>query len=183
MKRAALVGIAIGGLACSSVGPPPAPQPTPHLDPRPVGAPFDPWPITRLAARLAADSLRFADADAILVGYSMVHPGTSEHREAEFLRVLLLLEPANPAASPRAAVQALDGYLAAAGDAPRANEARALRRALLLADSLAASATAQRTAAQAREKAKDDELQRLRDELARVEAELERIRRRLTRRP
>jgi hypothetical protein len=183
VKRLALVGLAIGGLACSSIGTAPAPQPIPNLDPRPAGEPFDPWPITQLAARLAADSLRFSDADAILAGYAIAHPGTPEQREAEFLRILLLLEPANPASSPRAAVRALDGYLAAAGSAPHATEARALRRALLLADSVAASAATQRTAAQAREKAKDDELQRLRDELAKVQEELERIRRRLTRRP
>ena len=52
-------------------------------------------------------------------------------------------------------------------------------RLLSMSDSLRAVQATQRTATEARDKARDEEMQRLRDELARTQAELDRIKRRL----
>ena len=52
-------------------------------------------------------------------------------------------------------------------------------RLLTLSDSLRSVQATQKIATDARDKARDEELQRLRDDLARTQAELDRIKRRL----
>jgi molecular chaperone GrpE (heat shock protein) len=52
-------------------------------------------------------------------------------------------------------------------------------RLLTLSDSLRGAQAAQRTVAEQRDRAREEELQKLRDELQRTQAELDRIKRRL----
>ena len=85
-------------------------------------------------------------------------------------------------AAPREALALLDTYLSSTAGSHR-TEAQTLRRVAAALETRAAAAT---VAAQLKpeppkveDKAKDEELQRVKDELAKANAELERIRRRL----
>jgi len=91
---------------------------------------------------------------------------------------MLRADPRNPAFTPAGARAALE-ELVAASSGDRRTEVQVLLRLLALSDSLRASQTAQRAATEVRDRARDEELQRLRDDLARTQAELDRIKRRL----
>ena len=128
--------------------------------------------------RAAVDSGRFALADTILATYEQAQAGTSDVSESVFWRAMLRADPRNPSFTPAEARAALQGYLATEG-AERRTEASVMLRLLVLSDSLRAAQAAQRTAAEARDRARDEEMQKLRDELQRTQAELDRIKRRL----
>ena len=85
------------------------PGPPPDMQ---VEAPaLDTWPLMREAARIAADSGRFDEADRMLAAYIAGRPGTDEVNKAALARALLLVDPRNPAASTAAAVDALGTLL------------------------------------------------------------------------
>jgi len=137
-----------------------------------------PWVATLAAVRSAADSGRFDAADSILVAFERAEAGTPDARESAFWRAMLRADLRNPAFVPAEARSALEAYLATP-NANRRTEASVMLRMLALSDSLRNSIAAQRSGADARDRARDDELQRLRDELQRTQAELDRIKRRL----
>ena len=148
---------------------PPFMQPEPERD----------WPGALQRAQAAAEVGRFDTADSALAAFSARHPSSPEATETLFWRALFRLDPANPAASPRDAATDLTAYLARPGRHQHLVEARALRRAALLADSLR-GAPARRVEAAAAATDKDAEIARLRDELKKATEELERIKRRLS---
>jgi outer membrane protein assembly factor BamD (BamD/ComL family) len=146
-----------------------------------------PVPQASFAATLSqasadASAGRFTAADKTLADFSLQHPASGEAVEAMYWRAIYQLDPANTAVSMRDATALLDSYIAAPGASRRA-EAVALRRVLTALDATKATAAipvpAKSVDAPATDKAKDDEIARLKDELAKANAELERIKRRL----
>jgi hypothetical protein len=167
-----VAALCLGGCRHSA---PPAPVievPAPTLPVEP------PWVPTLAAVQAAVDSGRFAMADSILAAFEQSEAGTRDASESAFWRVMLRADPRNPAFTPAAARASLEAYLAASPGARR-TEAEVLLRLLALSDSLRAAQTNQRAAAEARDRARDEEMQKLRDELQRTQAELDRIKRRL----
>lgn len=146
-------------------------------------APISPLPGILHRAQELADRGRFADADRVLADFATSRPGTPEGAEADFWRALLRADPANTDATVRDQLAAIDTYLNGGPEMPRYVEALILRRLVETADSARSMITAVRAAAQARERAKEDESKRLADELEKALAELDRIRRRLAPKP
>jgi hypothetical protein len=147
--------------------------------PTPVIPAEPPWPGTLAAVLAAADAGRFAAADSILHAFGQSEAGTPEAGEAAFWRVLLRADPRNPEFTPADARAALDAYLGSQPGPMRRTEAAVLLGFLATADSLRAAQTNFRAAAESRDRARDEELQKVRDELQRTQAELDRIKRRL----
>jgi hypothetical protein len=147
-------------------------------------APEREWPETLQRAQAAAEAGRFDFADSTLVAFAERHASSPEASETLFWRALFRLDPANPHASAKDAAEDLTAYLARSGRHQHLVEARALRRAALLADSLAVSSGRRVAAAGAAGAAavtdKDAEIARLREELKKATDELERIKRRLS---
>jgi hypothetical protein len=140
------------------------------------------WGEARELAQRHVTDGRWTAADSVLVGFVREHAESPEASEARYWRAFYLLDPANPKASPRAAAELLEQYLAEHASPPHATEAATLRRTALTLDSLGtmvATADSARAGVSAREKAALDEAQKLKDELARTQAELERIKKRL----
>ena len=135
-----------------------------------------------LQASQEASAGRYAVADRILADYAARYPASPDVADAMYWRALYKLDPANQSAAPRDALVLLDGYLST-NSAGHRTEAQTLRRVAAALEARAAAAT---TAAQLKvetpkveDKAKDEELQRVKDELAKANAELERIKKRL----
>jgi hypothetical protein len=178
----AAVLVAVGG-SCRK---PPPPPPTPErveVAPTPALPPISPWPATIAAALRAAESGRYDEAERLLVEFSVKHAGTPEGTESDFWRALLKIDPSNRKVAVREQLALLDAYLGAGSAAPRYAEALILRRVVEAADSTRALMSTMRASAEAREKARDEEIKKLQDELDRTTAELERIKRRLLPRP
>ena len=140
------------------------------------------WPHALAEAQQAADSGRYAEAEHVLTSFASSHAGTAEAAESAYWRALYKLDPANKESNATQGMQALDAYLALGDTMPHHDEVRILRRAATLMQSLYAEANAPRPApaTQAADKAKEEELQKLRDDLAAAQAELERIKKRVT---
>lgn len=142
------------------------------------------WSSTLLQSRDEVTGGRYGVADRLLVDFAARYPASAEASEALYWRALYKLDPANASGSSREAAALLDSYLAG-GHGARFMEAQALRRIVGALETRAAASTVgtpapgekPRTAAD--DKAKDDELQRVKEELAKANAELERIKRRL----
>jgi acyl-CoA reductase-like NAD-dependent aldehyde dehydrogenase len=175
-----LVYCLLAALACApkSAAPPPAAAPAPEPVPS-----VSPWPGVFSRALRAADAGRFADADRALSEFAALQPLSPEGQEATFWRALLSVDPANSESTVRDQVAAFDAYLAAGPSLPRYHEAKVLRRMVEAMDSTRAMIVAVRAAADARERARGDEVKRLSDELEKTVAEMERIKRRLSARP
>lgn len=148
------------------------------------------WPAALGDAQRAAGAGRYADADRLLIAFAEQYADSPEAAETLFWRALFQLDPANRARSPKDAAAALDAYLAHADPLEHRLEAALTRRVAAALDSLAADLQTARTtppppspAALAAERAKDEELARVRDSLTRTSAELDRVRRRLAPRP
>jgi hypothetical protein len=169
-----LIPVVMFATSCRHASPPPpvveVPAPTLPVEP--------PWVSTRAAVQAAVDSGQFAMADSILTGFVQSEAGTADAGEAVFWRAMLRADPRNPAFSPASARAALEEY-ASSENPHRRNETTVMLRLLSLSDSLRASQANQRSAMELRDRARDEETQRLRDELARTQAELDRIKRRL----
>jgi hypothetical protein len=179
--RAALVPVLALALGCVMRSP----------QPLAVSATQD-WVQTLSFAQQSVSAGRFAAADSALAAFATRSGNTPEAREVYYWRALYLLDPANRAPDPRAAVRLLDAYLGDSTVVTYRAEARVLRALAISVDSLAQAAqTAQATAAELRSSATErtpstreeelqKEVQRLRDSLVRANADLDRIRRRLT---
>jgi hypothetical protein len=175
MRRLApwLAMLALASAGCAKRQMPPAPLPVVVPDP------VSPWPGVLLRAQRLADEGRFRDADRVLGEYAVAHEHTLEGAEADFWLALFKADPSNNEVTVRDQLVALDTYLHGGPTMPRYAEALILRRLVETTDSARAMIVAVRASAQARERAKADEVKRLSDELEKTAAELERIRRRL----
>ncbi len=178
MRLRAAVVLAVLAMGCRHR--PAAPPPVVE-EPAPVVV--SPWPGVLSAAQRAAAASEWTVADSILVEFMREHPDAPENDDAAYLRAILGVERAAADSTAARALAAIDGYLFGGESRQRFVEARALRRLLVTTDSLRAAAAAARTAGEAREKAKDEELLKLKDEHDKALAELERIKRRLSGRP
>jgi hypothetical protein len=138
---------------------------------------------TILQAAQEVNDGRYGVADRILSDYSARYPTSSEAADVPYWRALYKLDPANPNAAPHDAIVLLDGYLSGTAGTHR-TEAQALRRLANAMEARAVATTTMATPAKTdapkpEDKAKDEEMQRLKDELAKANAELDRIKRRL----
>ena len=148
------------------------------------------WAKTLTQAEAAAGDHRYADADRLLADYAARYPGSEGATESAYWRGVIALEPANRDASPQIAVALFDTYARAGGALPHRLEANILHDialrlqtaapATLAVASPATAASSGTPSGAADLKAKDTEIQRLKDELAKANDELERIKRRLT---
>ncbi len=170
---------AVAPTACRRAAPPPVVQQAPT----PAPPPISPWPGTLAAAVRSHEQGKYHEADAILVKFALEHPGSAEGAEADFWRALFRLDPFNTGTSLREAMAALDSYLNAGPATARYAEARILRRLLESLDSSRAQLSVLRTAAESRDRARDEDMKKLSDELDKTMAELDRIRRRLAQKP
>ena len=159
-----------------AAAPPPAPASDTVAVPSPPPEP--PWPRTVAAVRAAVDSEQFSRADSILAAFERAERDSPDVAESAFWRAMLRADPRNPAFEPQEARRGIEVYLAAP-DPRRRTEAVVMLKLLELSDSLRAAQATQRSAAEARDHAQEEEIQKLRDDLQRTQAELERIKRRL----
>lgn len=180
--RASSLGAAAAlfGSACASIGPAGRAH-TPEQD----------WTIAQATATAEVLNGRYGVADKALSDFATRHPTRAEAAEALFSRAIFKLDPMNGTATPRDAGLLLDSYLAIPQASVHRAEATVLRRIAAVLERGAAAGgapSAPGTAGgtptspapgRADERAKDEEIQRLKDELAKANAELERIRRRL----
>ena len=161
---------------------PAAPPPAADTVAVPSPPPEPPWKRTVAAVQVAADSGQFARADSILAAFERGEPGSPDTSESAFWRAMLRADPRNPAFEPEEARRGIEAYLAAPNPRRR-TEAGVMLRMLELSDSLRAAQAAQRSAAEARDRTREEEVQKLRDDLQRTQAELDRIKRRLGAKP
>ena len=145
------------------------------------------WGTTLAKAEIAVSERRYSDADRVLADFANQNPGTAGAVESLYWRGLIELEPANRDGSPSTAAALFEAYNKVEGPLPHRVPADVLRHLALHLETSAQPAVA--TAAPvvtpaasspADLKAKDTEIQRLKDELAKANDELERIKRRLT---
>lgn len=149
------------------------------------------WIGTLSTAKEAASDGRYADADKLLYDFAQRFPRSPESREATYWRAVFKLDPQNPSATPRGAIEDLDDYLADSSLALHRTEAEALRRLAVAVDSMSHTSLLATTTlvvppdtsatAQAHQHAQEleKEVARLRDSLDKTSAELERIKKRL----
>jgi len=128
----------------------------------------------------AAEAGQFPEAERILTEFSVKNAGSAAGAESDYWRALLKLDPANRGVSPREPMALFDAYLGGGNSLPRHTEATILRRVVEAMDSTRSLLTTVRASADAREKAREEEIRRLNDVIDRTSAELERIKRRLT---
>jgi hypothetical protein len=167
------------------------------------GSPFRPaaqkdWPQVLGRSQQAAIDRRYDDAERTLADFAARFPNTPEATETLYWRALYRLDPANRDGSVSTGLASLDAYLRADAGTAHRIEAETLQRLGKSLEALsravaanggvnsagttasptaAGSASADRAAAEL--KARDTEIQRLKDELAKANDELERIKRRL----
>ena len=148
------------------------------------------WGETLARAEAAAGDHRYAEADRMLVDFANRYPGTPGAVESAYWRGLIALEPSNHDGSPQTAAALFEMYSKAGGPVPHRLEAEILRNLALRLPTSGATTVAVATPNAAAQgspavsnadlRAKDTEIQRLKDELAKANDELERIKRRLT---
>jgi hypothetical protein len=153
------------------------------------GAAVEDWGDTLSKAQGAANEHRYADADRLLADFAAKYPGSEGALEGAYWRGVIALEPSNRDGSPQIAAAFFETYGRGGGKLPHRVEAEILRDiavrlqagppAVAVA-SPAPGASAGPATGAADLKAKDTEIQRLKDELAKANDELERIKRRLT---
>ena len=135
------------------------------------------WPGVYLAAQSAADQGRYDDADRLLADFARSYPGTAEAQESGYWRAIYKLDPANKSANTRDALAGIDAYLAAARAGTHRGEATTIRRLAQQLVSLDRALSSKPT--ETHDKARDEEVQKLKDELQATKDELELIKRRL----
>ncbi len=178
MRRPAPVALA---LAVLLAGPGCLPSRQQKTDP-PVPTAATEWPTVYARAIADAAESRTASADRALAEFAQRYPGSPEAGEVTYWRAMLKLDP-NNAAAVRESVTMLDGYLASTPAGTQRFEADVLRRlgAAIEQRNAAIAAIPPSPTVRPEDKARDEELQRLRDEVAAANAELARIRRRVAR--
>ena len=155
-----------------------------------IGSAGRDWDDTLSQAEAAATDHRYADADRLLADFAARYPGTEGAVESAYWRGVIAMEPANRDGSPQIAAALFETYSRAGGKLPHQLEAGilhdiAIRLQAAGPPTVAVAPTTGTSAAAAPSgaadlKAKDTEIQRLKDELAKANDELERIKRRLT---
>ena len=153
------------------------------------GAAREDWGDALSNAQVAANDHRYADADRLLADFAAKYPGSEGAIESAYWRGVLALEPSNRDGSPQIAAAFFETYSRAGGKLSHRVEADILhdiairlqagQPTVAIASPAPSTATGAVTGA-ADLKAKDSEIQRLKDELAKANDELERIKRRLT---
>lgn len=145
------------------------------------------WPQTLAEAEVAAGEHHYADADRLLAEYAQAYPGSEGAVESAYWRGLLALDPDNHDGSPQTAAALFETYENGLGSRPHRLEADLLRhvaqRLAMTSPPTLASTAPQPALAPDRTadlKAKDTEIQKLKDELAKANDELDRIKKRLT---
>lgn len=148
------------------------------------------WNDTLTRAQALASDHRYADADRLLADFAARNPGSGGALESAYWRGVIALEPSNRDGSPQIAAAFFETYSRGGGELPHRVEAEILRdiavrlqaagAPTIAVASPAPGASAAPAAGAADLKAKDSEIQRLKDELAKANDELERIKRRLT---
>jgi hypothetical protein len=184
VSRFVLAALVVVGAACASTTSVRRTMPTSARE----------WLTALTYAKAAASAGRYDEADRTLSEFAQLFAGAPETCEAVYWRAVFKLDPANPSATPHAAVEQLDAYLADSARALHLTEAVVLRRLALSLDSLSQNqnrivtirppATNEPTpddavVAQEREQELQKEVQRLKDQLDRRTVELERIKKRL----
>ncbi|MEP7002337.1 MAG: hypothetical protein ABI969_17745 [bacterium] len=170
VARAAVIAGTLGGCRMSQ----------PHLA-DPVSARSTEWTSSLARASDEAAEGRYATADKLLADFTVRFAATPEAAESMYWRALYKLDPSNASGASRDAVVLLDGYLASGAAAHRA-EAQTLKRVAYALDTRPAAPSIvgpKVDMVKIDDKARDDEVQRLKDELAKAHADLERIKRRL----
>ncbi|MBA3672731.1 MAG: hypothetical protein H0W68_12020 [Gemmatimonadaceae bacterium] len=142
------------------------------------------WEAVLAQIRIESAAGRFIVADHVLTDFASRRPASAEAVEAGYWRALLKLDPSNSSGGPKESVALLDAYIASPREGQHRTEAVTLRRvAVAMGRTSSASAPAPPAivvaASRADDKARDEEISKLKEELARANAELERIRRRL----
>ena len=148
------------------------------------------WGDTLAQAQSAANDRRFADADRLLADFAARYPGSEGAVESAYWRGVISLEPSNRDASAQIAVAFFETYSRGGGKLPHLTEANILRDiavrlqaagspTVAVSSPSPGGSTAPAVGA-ADLRAKDTEIQRLKDELAKANDELDRIKRRLT---
>lgn len=152
----------------------------PALVPAPTAA--SEWPRTYAQATTDAREARTPSADRALVAFAARFPGSAEAAEVPYWRAVIKLDPGNPASS-HEALQLLEAYLADTSFRAHRLEATTLRNLEAALEQRTAALAAQPAtpAVRPEDRARDEEIARLRDELTKANAELARIKRRLTR--
>ena len=146
-------------------------------DPIPAGR--TEWTPVLLQAAQEAGAGRYGPADKLLTDFAVRYPASAEATEAMYWRAIYKLDPANPAGSAREAGALLDGYIASGANG-HLTEVQALRRvATSLEPRVAAPAPVKVDVVKPEDKARDEEIARLKDELSKATSELDRIKRRL----
>jgi hypothetical protein len=170
--------LALAGLLAGSGCLPSRTHPTEEELPTPVSE----W--SAVYARITADTsaTRAFGADRALAEFAQRFPSSPEAAEVPYWRALFKLDP-NSTAAMRESMTLLDGYLTTAPAGTHRLEAGVLRRLGLAIEqrNAAIAAIPPALAAHPEDKAREEELQRLRDDLAAANAELARIRRRVAR--
>jgi hypothetical protein len=140
------------------------------------------WPAVYARVIADASEARTGDADRELTAFAQRFPGSPEASEVTYWRALLKLDP-NNAPAVRESITMLESYLASAPAGMHRLEAGVLRRlgVALEQRNAALAAIPPVPAVRPEDKARDEEIARLRDELTKANAELARIRRRLAR--
>jgi hypothetical protein len=140
------------------------------------------WSTVYAHAITEARASRISAAEKALTDFAQQHAGSPEAAEVPYWRAVLKLDPANPVGI-REALALLESYLANAPTGVHRVEAETFRRLALALEQRNAALAAIPPAVVPRpdDKAREEEMQRLRDELAAANAELDRIRRRLAR--
>ncbi|CAN5777218.1 hypothetical protein BH11GEM1_BH11GEM1_29310 [soil metagenome] len=146
-------------------------------DPIPAGR--TEWTPLLLQAAQEAGAGRYGGADKLLTDFATRYPASAEATEAMYWRAIYKLDPANPAGGPREAGALLDGYIASGANGHR-TEVQSLRRvATALETRVATPAPVKVDVVKPEDKARDEEIARLKDELSKATSELDRIKRRL----
>ena len=169
------LALLLTGSGCFPVRPIPSDDP-----PTPTAA--SEWPAAHSQAMNEARESRLAAAEKALLDFAQRFPGSAEAAEVPYWRALLRLDPAN-SASLRESLTMLDSYLTNTPSGVHRTEATTLRRMGLALEQRNAALAAIPPAVVPRpdDKAREEEMQKLRDELAAANAELDRVRRRVSR--
>ena len=140
------------------------------------------WPAVWTKAMADANGSNPAEADRALTEFAKRFPGSPEAAEVPYWRAVVKLDP-NSSAAVRESMAMLDSYLASAPAGTHRFEAGVFRRLGLAIEQRNAAIAAIPPAPVVRQddKAREEELQKLRDELAAANAELARVRRRVAR--
>jgi hypothetical protein len=140
------------------------------------------WPAAHTRAIAEANESKPAAADRTLAEFAQRFPGSPEAIEVPYWRAVVKLDP-NSSAAVRESMAILDSYLATAPTGTHRFEAGVFRRLALAIEqrNAAIAAIPPTPVVRQDDKAREEELQRLRDDLAAANAELARIRRRVAR--